>query len=146
MVVRKEGKYLFVNKVVRENTQTKTSHVANSKLFVNIFSRTLQNTRRIVNTIASILLVYLPLDIICSSSKGYRPEARGYVIYSPRALPEGNKSQNHELKADKWLIFTYARIPQGMQKYTEEKWLYSCLFCFQHSMLALVGFTSFSAF
>ena len=21
--------------------------------------------------------------------KGYRPEARGYVIYSPRALPEG---------------------------------------------------------
>ena len=22
-------------------------------------------------------------------SKGYRPEARGYVIYSPRALPEG---------------------------------------------------------
>ena len=41
-------------------------------------------------------------------SKSYRPEARGYVIYSPRALPEGagNKSHNHEVKADKQLIFT----------------------------------------
>ena len=29
---------------------------------------------------------------------------------------EGNKSHNHELKADKRLIFTLARIPQGMQK------------------------------
>ena len=56
--------------------------------------------------------------------KGYRPEAWGYVIYSPPALPEGaapsathewNKSHNHELKADKWLISTLARIPQGMQ-------------------------------
>ena len=62
-------------------------------------------------------------------SKCYRPEARGYVIYSPRALPEGaathegNESHNHELKADKWLIFTLARIPQGMQKYTVEKYL-----------------------
>ena len=37
--------------------------------------------------------------------KGYRPSARGYVIYSARALPEG----------------ALARIPQGMQKYTEEK-------------------------
>ena len=53
------------------------------------------------------------------------------MIYSPRALPEGNKSHNHELKAGKWLILTLARIPQGMQKYTEEKLLY-CLssFCF----------------
>ena len=52
-------------------------------------------------------------------SKGYRPEARGYVIYSPRARPrarhEGNKSHNHELKADKRLIFTLARILQGLQ-------------------------------
>ena len=37
------------------------------------------------------------------------------MIYSPRALPEGNKSHNDELKADKRLIFTLARIPQGMQ-------------------------------
>ena len=37
-------------------------------------------------------------------SKGYRPEARGYV--RPRATHEGNKSHNHELKADKRLIFT----------------------------------------
>ena len=55
---------------------------------------------------------------------------------SPRATDEGNKSHNHELKADKWLIFTLARIPQGIQKYTEEK----------RFMLALVGFSSFSAF
>ena len=61
--------------------------------------------------------------------KGYRPEARGYVIYSPRVLPEG--AHNHELKADKWLIFTLARIPQGIQKYSEEKFLYcSSFFCF----------------
>ena len=46
---------------------------------------------------------------------------------------------NPELKADKWLIFTLARIPQGMQKYTEEKCLYcKPFFCFQHSMLAQV--------
>ena len=74
------------------------------------------------------------------SSMGYRPEARGYVIYSPCALPkgrsprathEGNESHNHELKAGKWLIFTLARILQGMQKYTEEKLLYcSSFFCF----------------
>ena len=47
--------------------------------------------------------------------KGYRPEARGYVIYFPRATHEGNKSHNHELKADKRLIFTLAWIPQGMK-------------------------------
>ena len=53
------------------------------------------------------------------------------MIYSPRATHEGNESHNHELKADKWLIFTLARIPQGMQKYTEEKFLYcSSFFCF----------------
>ena len=39
------------------------------------------------------------------------------MIYSrsPRAMHEGNKSHNHELKADERLIFTLARIPQGMQ-------------------------------
>ena len=38
----------------------------------------------------------------------------------PRAMHEGNKSHNHELKADKRLIFTLARIPQGMKKYTRK--------------------------
>ena len=53
------------------------------------------------------------------------------MIYSPQATHEGNKSHNHELKADKRLIFTLARIPQEMQKYTEEKGLYcSSFFCF----------------
>ena len=43
------------------------------------------------------------------------------MIYSPRALPEGAP----------WLIFTLARIPQGMQKYIDEKCLYcSSCFCF----------------
>ena len=32
---------------------------------------------------------------------------------------------NPKLKADKRLIFTLVRIPQGMQRYTEEK----CLYC-----------------
>ena len=58
------------------------------------------------------------------------------MIYSPRALlpratHEGNKSHNPSLKADKWLIFTLARISQGMQKYIDEKYLYcSFFFCF----------------
>ena len=56
--------------------------------------------------------------LITALSKSYRPEARGYVVYSPRA------SHNHELKVDKRFIFTLARIPQVMQKYTEEKCLY----------------------
>ena len=30
-------------------------------------------------------------------------------------MHEGNKSHNPKLKANKWLIFTLARIPQGMQ-------------------------------
>ena len=64
-------------------------------------------------------------------SKGYWPEARGYVIYSPRVLPEGNKSHNRELKADKLRIFTLVRIPQRMQKYFDEKCLHcSSFLCF----------------
>ena len=47
------------------------------------------------------------------------------------ATHEVNKSHNHELKADKRLIFTLMRIPQEMHKYTEEKCLYcSSFFCF----------------
>lgn len=37
LVVTGKGKYLFVLKVVSENTQKETSHAANSKLFINIF-------------------------------------------------------------------------------------------------------------
>ena len=61
-----------------------------------------------------------------------RPEARGYVIYSPRTFPEGNNSHNHELQADKRLKKNASIVHLS--------------FVFQHSMLALVGFTSFSAF
>ena len=72
-------------------------------------SRLLKSTdSKTVSTTECLYLLYHYRVI----SKGYRPEARGYVIYSPRALPEGN---NHELKADKRLIFTLARIPQRMQ-------------------------------
>ena len=43
-------------------------------------------------------------------------------------MHRGNKSHNHELKADN--IFSLARIPQGMQKYIDEKCLYcSSFFC-----------------
>ena len=35
MIVTKEQKYLFVHKVVPENTKKKTSQPAKSKLFVN---------------------------------------------------------------------------------------------------------------
>ena len=53
------------------------------------------------------------------------------LVLRPRATHEGNKSHNPELKADKWLIFTLARIPQGMQKYIDEECLYcSFFFCF----------------
>ena len=53
-------------------------------------------------------------DVFGCLLQGYQLEARGYVIYSSRALPEHeeNKSHNYELKADKRLIFTLARIPR----------------------------------
>ena len=80
-------------------------------------------------------------------SKGNRPEARGYVIYSPRATHEGNKSHDNELKAYKRLIFTMARIPQGMQKYTEEKGLYcSSFFCFSTLHAGTGGIHKFLGF
>ena len=81
-------------------------------------------------------LSFLGGDNSSKLCKGYRPSACGYVIYSPRmfsprALHEGNKSYNHKLKADKRVIFTLTRIPQGMQKYIDEKCLHrSSFFCF----------------
>ena len=36
-MVTGKGKYLFVHKVILENTQKETSRAANSKLFINIF-------------------------------------------------------------------------------------------------------------
>ena len=52
MIVTKERKYLFIHKVALENTQQKTSHVENSRLFVKkVFTR----VAKYLNTIASIL-------------------------------------------------------------------------------------------
>ena len=69
------------------------------------------------------------------------------MIYSPGALPEENKSYNHELKADKRLIFTVGRIPQGMKNtLTKNASIVHLFLVFEHSMLALVAFKSFSAF
>ena len=52
-----------------------------------------------------------------------------YFVESIRknfVLTDGTGSYcNNELKADRQLIFTLARIPQGMQKYVDEK----CLYC-----------------
>lgn len=42
MAVAEEGKHLLGRKVVSDNAQKRTSH-ANSRLFVNNFSRVLQN-------------------------------------------------------------------------------------------------------
>ena len=39
--------------------------------------------------------VYVFINVVRSAlSKGYRPEARGYVIYSPRALPRAQPEGN----------------------------------------------------
>ena len=66
------------------------------------------------------------------------------MIYSPRLTHEGN---NHELKDDKRLIFTLARIPQGMQKHTEEKCLYcSSFFCFSTLHAGTGGIHKFLGF
>ena len=39
---------------------------------------------------------------------GYRPEVRGYVIYSSRATHEGNKSHNPSLQADNPYIKSFS--------------------------------------
>ena len=87
------------------------------------------------------------MDLTQPIGKGYWPEARGYVIYSPLrpwAKREGNKSHNHELKADKRLIFMLARIPQGWQKYNDEKCLYwLSFFCFLTLHAGTVGIHKF---
>ena len=58
------------------------------------------------------------------------------MIYSPRATHKGNKSHNHELKADNRLIVTLTRIPQGAQKYIDDK----CInFLFSFFLLTIHG-------
>ena len=70
-----------------------------------------------------LIVVYKHFGSTSIRSKGYRPEARATHV--------GNKSHNQELKADEQPVFTLARIPQGMQKYIDEKCLYcSSFFCF----------------
>ena len=62
---------MFVHRVVPENTHKNTSHAENSELFVNIFLTRGKIFDWLRNIIASILrenvLVYLSLNIICSS-------------------------------------------------------------------------------
>ena len=66
--------------------------------------------------------IVTPVSAFCKEKK---------ITWGLSAWSEGNKSHNHELKANKRLIFTLARIPQGMQKYIDEKCLYcSSFFCF----------------
>ena len=43
MVVTDKGKFLFVHKVVKKKLSEKTSHAASGELFVNMFSRALQD-------------------------------------------------------------------------------------------------------
>ena len=58
------------------------------------------------------------------------------MIYSPQATHEGSKSHNHELKANNRLIFTLTRIPQGAQKYSDDKCIY---FLFSFLFLTIHG-------
>ena len=60
-------------------------------------------------------------------------------LVRPRATHEGNKSHKHELKADKRLIFTLAKIPQGMQQYFDEKCLLLFIFLLFLKLLAGTG-------
>ena len=56
------------------------------------------------------------VDLTQPIRKGYRPEARGYVIYSPPrpwAKRKGNKSHNHELKADNGLFSCWHGFLKG---------------------------------
>ena len=65
--------------------------------------------------IASVLFIpfceMLSLILYPVNCMGYRPERRGYVIYSSRA--RGIHHITPSLQADKRLVFTSARIPQG---------------------------------
>ena len=70
VVVTEEGNiYLFIR--LYQRTLKRKHLTQHGKLFVNIFSYALQYIWRTINTIASILckniLVYLSLDIICTS-------------------------------------------------------------------------------
>ena len=46
-------------------------------------------------------------------SKGYFEATRRYVIYSPRAQPEVNKSHIHEVPQNNWLIFLMGEVSHG---------------------------------
>ena len=90
------------------------------------------------------------------SSKGYWPEARGYVIYSPCALPEGaargqhTRGMNHittSWRPVNGLFLHWRSFLKGRKNTLKKRSsIVHLSFAFQHSMLALVGFTSFSAF
>ena len=78
-----------------------------------------------------------PKLLLC---KGYRPEARGYLIYSPRALPEGaargqhTRGMNHittSWRPINGLFLHWRGFLKGCKKYTDEKYLYCSYFsCF----------------
>ena len=45
--------------------------------------------------------------------KDYFDATRGYVIYSPRAQPEVNKSHIHEVPENNWRIFHMGEVLHG---------------------------------
>ena len=51
--------------------------------------------------------------MLISSRKGYFEATRGYVIYSPRAQPEVNKSHIQEVPQNNWLIFHMGEVSHG---------------------------------
>ena len=88
--------------------------------------------------------------------KSYRPEVKGYVIYSPRALPK-DAAQRQRTRGINQITMSFRPITglflhwrgffKGCKNTLKKN---ACIvhlsFVFQHSMLALVGFTGFSAF
>ena len=53
----------------------------------------------------AVLIILVWIFVLMNISKGYFKATRGYVIYSPRAQPEVNKSHIHEVPKNNWLIF-----------------------------------------
>ena len=66
--------------------------------------------------------------------KGCRPEARGYVIYSPRALPEGAARGQHTRGINHITLSCVTLCKNTLKKNSS---IVHLSFVFQHSMLAL---------
>ena len=138
------------------------SEVHSSQEIRGVFS--LQHCRGRYNLVCIFMSIGVSLNIKISqfivlpryTRKGYQPEARGYVSYSPRVLPEGaargqhTRGMNHittSWRPINGLFLHWRGFLKGCKNTLKKNSsIVHLSFVFQHSMLALVGFTSFSAF